>query len=130
MKHDLDDILDIELSEEEDRKLPLVPQKPTTDVDADTDMKFIRSNMYDLIEKGQLALDELLAIANQSQHPRSYEVLSNLIKTIADTNSDLLKIHERKNKISPTEDRPGTVNNNLFVGSTSELQRMLKDLND
>lgn len=116
----LNEILDIE---SEDSKLPLVPQKDCGDADLDTDIRFVRSNMYDLIEKGQYALDELISIANQSQHPRSYEVLSTLIKTLSDTNSELLKVHDKSKK---QNNENNITNNNLFVGSTEELQKMIR----
>jgi hypothetical protein len=93
-----------------------------------TDARYVRQNMYDLIEKGHGAIDELAAIADQSQHPRSYEVLATLIKTMGDLNKDLLDMHEKKKKLQSGEvEKPEskTVNNNLFVGSTSELLKMM-----
>jgi hypothetical protein len=89
--------------------------------------------MYDLIEKGTRSMDELLTIADQSQHPRSYEVLSGLIKNMSELNKDLLELHEKKKKLLDTDQEktmPNTVNNNLFVGSTSDLLKMINQEND
>lgn len=93
------------------------------------DFEYARTNMYDIIEKGQEALIGILDVANMSQHPRSYEVAANLIKTLSDVNKDLLQLAKTKKeieKIEGTDEGPKTINNNLFVGSTSELQKMLK----
>jgi hypothetical protein len=103
------------------------------DKQAETDIDFVRKNMYDLIEKGTQSMDELLAIADQSQHPRSYEVLSGLIKNLSELNKDLLDLHDKKKKllnIQPTNTTPSTVNNNLFVGSTSDLLKMINQENN
>lgn len=128
----LDDILDVktttivEIGNEE--KLPTT-YRPSLedDKELDTDTKYVRQNFYDLIEKGHGAIDELLAVADQSQHPRAYEVLANMIKTMGDMNNDLLAMHERKQKLTgkTPEEKKETVNNNLFVGSTSELLKLM-----
>jgi len=94
----------------------------TTEVDFD----YARGQMLNVIEKGQEALDGILDIAQRSQQPRSYEVVSDLIRTIAQTNKDLLELSKQKKDLEKT-DGPKTINNNMFVGSTSELLKMLKD---
>lgn len=97
----------------------------------DTDSKYVRQNLYDLIEKGHRSVDELLAVADQSQHPRAYEVLANMIKTLGDMNKDLLDMHEKKQKLlGQKADVPDTVNNNLYVGSTSDLLKLLNKDDD
>lgn len=120
----------IERSEE---NLPTTYQ-PTVSKDkqAEADVEYVRGNMYDLIEKGTRSMDELLAIADQSQHPRSYEVLSGLIKNLSELNKDLIDLHDKKKKLINTEQptAPSTVNNNLFVGSTSDLLKMINKEND
>lgn len=116
-------IIDIE----SDKPLP-VTHRPSLDngKEIETDTKYVRQNMYDLIEKGHSAIDELLAVADQSQHPRAYEVLANMLKTMGDMNKDLLDMHEKKQKLTGEKpDKPDTVNNNLYVGSTSELLALL-----
>lgn len=128
----LNDVLDvkethiIEIGNEE--KLPTT-YRPSleSDKELDTDTKYVRQNFYDLIEKGHGAIDELLAVADQSQHPRAYEVLANMLKTMGDMNNDLLAMHEKKQKLTgeKPEEKKETVNNNLFVGSTSELLKLM-----
>ncbi|MDB4726255.1 terminase [bacterium] len=133
MKHDiLNDVLNMnsgEIIEQSEQKLPTtykpsLNKNPKEEIDNDT--KYIRQNFYDLIEKGHGAIDELLAVADQSQHPRAYEVLATMIKTMGDMNNDLLAMHEKKQKLSEEKpDSPETVNNNLYVGSTSDLLKLL-----
>jgi hypothetical protein len=134
----LDDILDIktttivEVGNEE--KLPTTyrPSLHETDKEVENDTKYVRQNFYDLIEKGHSAIDELLAVADQSQHPRAYEVLATMIKTMGDMNNDLLGMHEKKQKLTgeKPEEKRETVNNNLFVGSTSELLKLMNKDDD
>jgi len=128
----ISDILDITPMEEE-KKLPTT-YRPSLDDDReiDTDTKYVRQNMYDLIEKGHGAIDELLAVADQSQHPRAYEVLANMIKTMGDMNKDLIDMHEKKRKLKQAEEKEekAITNNNLFVGSTSELLKLMNKDND
>ena len=93
------------------------------------DFKYARQNFIDIIEKGSQALEELMDVAIQSQHPRAYEVLATTMKTLIDANKDLVEM-SRKN--SPEKDQEPTgnksVTNNLFVGSTSDLQKILRDM--
>lgn len=105
-------------------------KEPPKDAQLENDFEYARRNLYDIIEKGSQALDGIMDVADQSQHPRSYEVAANLIKTMADVNKDLLELAKKKRELMPKEDEdkpaPGKVTNNLFVGSTAELQAMLK----
>ena len=83
--------------------------------------------MYDIIEQGHEAIAKLMELADQSQQPRAYEVVANLIKTMAETNKDLLNLTKQKRELITKEDAPQQqVTNNLFVGSTAELQQMLQ----
>lgn len=102
------------------------------ETNTNNDYEYARTNLYDIIEKGQEALTGILDVANMSQHPRSYEVAANLIKTLSDVNKDLLQLAKSKKELDKQEDAdaPKTINNNLFVGSTSELQKMLKAKDD
>ena len=93
--------------------------------DDETDFQYARENLYNLIERGQDGLDELIEIAKQSEHPRAFEVVGQLIGKLTDTNKELLNLHKTKKDIT-TESTPKTVSNNLFVGSTAELQKFLK----
>ena len=96
------------------------------DKQVEADLKFVRDNLYDLITNGHSAIEEMMAIADQSQHPRAYEVLSNMIRQMVETNKDLLDMHEKKKKISSKEEQKSTVNNNLFVGSTKDVLELIQ----
>jgi hypothetical protein len=103
------------------------------DDSAKKDFEYARSNLYTTIETGQRALEKLALIADQAQHPRMFEVMAGLIKTIADANKDLLllqkNIRDIKDADAPQSEKAKTINNNLFVGSTAELQKVIQDLN-
>ena len=91
------------------------------------DYEYSRDTYYDLIEKGRESLDLMIEVARESEHPRAFEVLSNMIKGIADVNDKLMDLNKKQKELQK-EDKPPeatTTNNNLFVGSTTELQRML-----
>lgn len=90
-----------------------------------TDFDYARGNMISILEKGNEALNDMLEFAQRSQHPRGFEVVAGLIKTLADTNKDLLELSKRKKDIE-ADQGPTTVNNNLFVGSSADLLKMLK----
>lgn len=95
------------------------------------DFEYARGNLINIIEKGNEALDGILEVAQMSQHPRSFEVVAELIKTMADTNKDLLELSKRKKDLEELDIKsPQTINNNLFVGSTSELQKLIKQQNE
>lgn len=117
----------LDLEPMEQQPVEVVPEIISSNVQDDFD--FARANMVNIIEKGQEALNDILSVAQQSQQPRSFEVVSDLIRTIAQTNKDLLELSKQKKEIEKT-DGPKTVNNNLFVGSTSELLKMLKQNNE
>lgn len=98
--------------------------------DIDTDYRYARENLYDLIENGSHALHELVEIAKASEHPRAFEVVASLMKTLTDANKDLLDIQTKVKKLKQedgTAAGPNNVTNALFVGSTTELQNMLKN---
>jgi hypothetical protein len=91
----------------------------------DADFDYARGNIIVAIEKGQEALSDMLQVAQQSQSPRAFEVVSDLVKTLSQTNKDLLELIKQK-KIIENSDGPKTINNNLFVGSTTELLKLMK----
>ena len=94
------------------------------------DYEYARQNMYDIIEKGSSALEDIVDIAKQSESPRAFEVVTNLIKTLADANKDLMELAKKNKELvkeDPSNEGPKTVNNNLFVGSSAELLKMIKD---
>ena len=95
--------------------------------DLDNDYSYARDNLYNLIERGNDALEGILELAKEMEHPRAYEVASGLIKTVGDTTMELLKMQkELKLMKSETQSPNGTTNNNLYVGSTADLQELLK----
>ena len=111
--------------------LPVVVEEET---DAERDFELARKNLQDLAKKGNNALDELILLAKNSEQPLAFEVVSTLIKALADTNKDLLDIRKKKIDIDKargivkTDESGKTItNNNLFVGSTAELQKFLKE---
>ena len=102
--------------------------KPKTDgKDDDIDYNYARENYYNLIERNQDAVEEMLEIAKQSEHPRAFEVVGQLIKSGIDANKELMGLHKTKKELSIEKSGPGVaVNNAVFVGSTAELQKLLK----
>ena len=116
--------------QKQEEALPVVIEEET---DAERDFEMARKNLQDLASKGGKALDELILLAKNSEQPRAFEVVSTLIKALADTNKDLLDIRKKKLDIDKargivkTEEGKNVTNNNLFVGSTAELQKFLKD---
>ena len=110
---------------------PAVPRREDINkADVDNDYKYSRENYYNLIERGQDAIQGILDIANESQHPRAYEVAGNLIKQVADT---VDKLQDLQGKLKTLKDVPNKTTANikqaLFVGSSAELHKMLKNKN-
>ena len=97
--------------------------------DVNTDYDYTRGNLYSLIEKGLEAINGIMEVAGETASPRAYEVAGQLIKSVADTTDKLADLHKKVKDIEA--DNPKTqntvTNNALFVGSTAELQKMLKD---
>ena len=109
-----------------DRKL----KKITSQVDdIKKDYDYTRGNLYSIIEKGQEAINGILELAQESDQPRAYEVAGQLIKSVSDATDKLMDLQKKLKDVE--EDKqvrgPSTVNNALFVGSTAELAKMLKD---
>ena len=105
----------------------LVPKTENNEVDVDNDYKYQRENFYNLIERGQDAIDGILDLARESEHPRSYEVAGNLIKQVAEVTEKLGDLQAKMKKLKEVPNSaPKNVTNALFVGSTAELQKMLK----
>jgi hypothetical protein len=93
---------------------------------SDTDFEYARGNLINIIEKGNEALDGILDVAGMSQHPRGYEVVATLINSLASVNKDLVDLNKKKKEIDQ-QDNSTNITNNLFVGSTAELQKLLKE---
>ena len=96
--------------------------------DIEDDYKYQRDNFYNLVEKGSAAIDGILELAKESEHPRTYEVAGNLIKQVAEVTEKLGDLQEKMRKLKEVPNNaPKNVTNALFIGSTKELQTMLKD---
>ena len=96
--------------------------------DSVRDYEYTRGNLYSLIEKGQEALDSIMEVAQEGQQPRAFEVVSQLIKNVADTTDKLVDLQQKMKNLEAEDPKgPSTVNNALFVGSTAELQKLLKN---
>ena len=107
--------------------LPEVIPPQVTSEDIDNDYKYQRENFYRLVERGQDAIDGILELAKESEPPRSYEVAGQLIKNVADVTEKLGDLQEKMKKLKEVPNTaPKNVTNALFVGSTAELQKMLK----
>ena len=107
------------------------PKNLSVEEDVDADYEYQRENFYDLIEKGQDAIQGILNVAKESDHPRGYEVAGNLIKQVAEVTEKLGDLQEKMKKLKEVPNSaPKNVTNALFVGSTAELQKMLKGKNN
>ena len=129
----INDSLDIEVVDEEES---LITKKESKTVEKDKkdstrDYEYTRGNLYSLIEKGQEALDSIMEVAQEGQQPRAFEVVSQLIKNVADTTDKLVDLQQKMKNLEAEDPKgPSTVNNALFVGSTAELQKLLKRQSD
>jgi len=104
------------------------PVKSTSD-DVEKDYDYTRANLYSLIEKGQESLNGIMELAGESASPRAYEVAGQIIKSVADTTDKLMELQKKVKEVDEEKAKgPSTVTNNaVFVGSTSDLSKMLKD---
>lgn len=101
----------------------------------ENDYEHSRDTYYDLIEKGRESLELMIQVARESEHPRAFEVLSGMIKNISDVNDKLMDLNKKHKDINKPEENTnalpnGTTNNNVFIGSTTDLQRMLGNLDN
>lgn len=130
MNDKLSKALDIAEEIVDEVKQPIVPRpvQKDEDQDADIDYKYQRENLYNLIEKGQDAIEGILDVAKEAEHPRAYEVAGNLIKNVADITDKLIDLQGKMKKLKEDDIKSNkTVNNNLFLGSTAELQKLLNN---
>jgi hypothetical protein len=94
--------------------------------DPQKDYEYSRGNLYSLISKGQEAIDGILELAQESGHPRAYEVAGQLIKSVGDVTDKLIDLQKKMKDLDSPQKGPTTVNNSLFVGSTAELSKLIK----
>ena len=120
----VDDVVETEVVKQSPKEVV----KPTID-DVKKDYDYTRGNLYSIIEKGQEAINGILELAQESEMPRAYEVAGQLIKNVADATDKLLDLQKKLKDVEEESKSkgPSTVNNALFVGSTAELAKMLKD---
>jgi|TARA_B100000925_G_scaffold217101_1_gene166104 hypothetical protein len=123
----INDALDVEASIVPMEETPKPVQKPKEKDDINKDYEYSRGNLYSLIEKGQEAVNGILELAQESDSARAYEVAGQLIKSVADTTDKLIDLQKKMKDIDEEPNRgPTNVTNALFVGSTAELQKLLK----
>ena len=131
----LDELLDINNEAEEvvkETNRQLVPRDQNGRFterkdEQQVDYKYTRNTLYGLVERGQDAIEGILDLAKESEHPRTYEVAGQLIKTVSETSEKLLQIQKMMDDLEDDRPKNQTTNQNLFVGSTAELQKLLKD---
>tara|TARA_B100001564_G_scaffold113109_2_gene93871 strand:- start:2489 stop:2884 length:396 start_codon:yes stop_codon:yes gene_type:complete len=119
----LDAILDIESDIKEKTSIVKLPDRKEN---VETDYRYARENLYNLVERGQDAIDGILELSKETEHPRAYEVAGQLIKTVGETAEKLIDLQSKLKKLEGEEQKVGTQHNHLYVGSTSELQKFLK----
>jgi len=105
--------------------------KETDNKNIDADYEYSRKTYYELIEKSKETLDLMADVARESEHPRAFEVFGNMVKQIADVNDKLMDVNAKLKKVKTEEDikQIGQTTNNLFVGTTAELQKLIKKEN-
>ena len=125
----IDELLDIqgEIVEVEKRLPTLAKGNYTKQEEQSSDYKYSREVFYGLVERGQDAIEGILDIARESEHPRVYEVAGQLIKTVSETTEKLIDLQQKMKELDKDDTMPSKVSNNLFVGSSTELQRLLKN---
>ena len=125
---EIDEFLEVEaIDSPVNSKAPKKDQIEKKRDDETIDYEYTRGNLYSLIEKGQEALDSILEVAQEGQQPRAYEVVSQLLKNVGDTADKLMDLQQKKKELTKDDNKSlTTVNNSLFVGSTSDLSKLLK----
>jgi hypothetical protein len=120
-----------------EKNLPVLPKRIKSIVDqgqinndTENDVEYSRQKMKELIDLSSEAINNMMSLAVETEHPRAFEVLSNMIKQSSDMSQDLIKLQKTRKDITQTKDdneRNNTTNNSIFVGSTRELQKFLKE---
>lgn len=114
-----------------DNNLPVMQDDPIEPQAVEEEIEDVRENLHNAISLSQQAVQDMLTIAQQSQHPKAYEVLNSMIKTYADISMGLADLQMKKQRLAgtkPTNQDPQTINNNLFVGSTAEMLKIIEDM--
>jgi hypothetical protein len=121
----LSKIFDVDTEIASTEIIPAEKSEPLSD-DPKKDYEYTRGQLYSLIEKGQEAVNGALDVANSTDHPRAYEVAGQLIKNVADVTDKLIDLQKKMKDLDSKYGGPTTVNNSLFVGSTAELSKLIK----
>ena len=120
----IEDALNLPTSIPSTATKPIIQEKKPED---NNDYEYARENLYAIVEKGHDALDTMLEIAKSSEHPRAFEVVNQIMKTMADAQKDLLALKKTQQQITgENNQQPQNVTNALFVGSTAKIQKMIK----
>ena len=120
-------ILNIDLPEEDlQETLPVVIESVDTDSDKMSDYEATRANLYELLHKNQKALEYILEVAKQTDAPRAYEVVGQFVKQQAEINKDIMDLHVKMKELESENSGPTSVTNALYIGSTAELQKLIK----
>lgn len=119
----LDDILEISTDIKKEASVVKLPAKVEK---METDYNYARENLYNLVERGQDAIDGILDLCKETEQPRAYEVAGQLIKTVGETAEKLLDVQKKLKELEKEDGNVRTQHNHLYVGSTSELQKFLK----
>jgi hypothetical protein len=125
LEKNLSEIFEIEPTEKLVEEVPIVI---STNNDIETDFNIARTNINSLLQKGNVAVDNLLNVAKETEHPRAYEVAANLIKTLADLNKDLLDIQKKRKELNnnqPTSEKT-VIDKAVFIGSTTEMVKLIR----
>lgn len=124
----ISDALDVPYFQDTVKEYPVAPIVEKQENAIDDDYEYARDNLKHFIEKGKEAMDEIIYLAKEVESPRAYEVVGQLIKTLSETNKDLLDLSKKVKELKQKEEdkQPSHVTNALFVGSTAELQKLLK----
>lgn len=134
LNKNLSDVFDVMPIEEKKGNLPAVVKKegaPDLETDLTDAYQQTKDNLQDLIDQGKEAMDEILEIAKQGQHPRAFEVYGTLLKNVVDANKELLAIQKQMREMDgKKKDSSTNIDKAIFVGSTQELNKLLKGKSD
>lgn len=131
LEDNMEEILDIAIdgaSVEMTQMIPITKGTQEVSQDAEKDYEYTRGELYRLISQGQEAVQGALEVAQESGHPRAYEVAVNAMKQVADTTDKLIDLQHKMKNLGKEDKKAGptTVNNTMFIGTTADLQQMLK----
>ena len=125
----MEDIFDIEIAPIEKTTEMITQANSEVSVDANKDYEYTRGELYRLISQGQEAVQGALEVAQESGHPRAYEVAVNAMKQVSDMTDKLIDLQHKMKNLGKEDKKssPTTVNNTMFIGTTADLQKMIKD---